>query len=161
MVLPVRLDEVDQAVGGGVVIRHLVVVRQVTFDGLCQSFAQLNAPLIERIDVPNDALRENLVLVGGDKGTESKRCQLLDDNRVGWTISGEDLVRNEILQFVSFHAGLFQLGANFLLGLAKSESFCLRQEVGEQQLVMNSTSNWVVSLSCSDEVSWNHASALK
>lgn len=127
--------------------RDFVVVGEIAFNGLSQSFAQLNSPLIERVDVPDDSLCEDLVLVGGDEGAESEWRQLLDHERVSRAVSGEDLMRNEILQLVAFHAGLLQLRAHLLFGLTESERFCLGEEVGEQQLVVDSSGDWVVSLS--------------
>ena len=41
-------------------------------------------PLVVRIDVPDDALREDLVLVHGDEQTQGERGQLLHHDRVGW-----------------------------------------------------------------------------
>lgn len=140
--------------------RNLIVVCQITFDGLCQGLAQLNAPLIERVDVPNDTLSEDLVLVCGDESSQCEWSQLLDNNRICWTIAGKDFVWNEILQFLSLHAGLLQIATSLLLGLAKSEGFSLGQEVSQQHLVMDAASDWVVSLSGGDEVSWDYTCSL-
>lgn len=138
----------------------LIVVGQVTLNGFSQGLAQLNTPLIEGVDVPDDTLSEDLVFVGGDESAESERRQLLDDNRVGWTISGEDFVWNEIFELFSLHAGLFQLGAHLLFSFAKSESLSLSQEVGQQQFVVNSAGNRVVCLCRSDEIARNRTSSL-
>ena len=40
-------------------------------------------PLIVRVDVPDDALREDLVLVHGDEQSEGERGQLLHHDGVG------------------------------------------------------------------------------
>ena len=48
---------------------------EVLLDGLGQLLAQFNAPLIVGVDVPDDALHEDLVLVEGDQGAESERGQ--------------------------------------------------------------------------------------
>ena len=41
-------------------------------------------PLVVRVDVPDDALREDLVLVHGDEQSQGERGQPLHHDRVGW-----------------------------------------------------------------------------
>lgn len=60
------LDVVDQIVGGSVVFGDLAGRLELLLDSLGQLLAQLNAPLVVRVDVPYAALHEYLVLVGGD-----------------------------------------------------------------------------------------------
>mgnify|MGYP006211454627 CR=1 FL=1 len=43
-----------------------LVVAQLRQDLVGQLFAQLNAPLVEAVDIPQHALGEDLVLVQGD-----------------------------------------------------------------------------------------------
>lgn len=63
--LPIGLQEVNQTVCGGIVRCDRFIVGQLRFNGFGQLLAQLDAPLVERVDVPDDALREDLVLVEG------------------------------------------------------------------------------------------------
>ena len=51
------LDKVDQGVGGGIVGRHLPGALHLGLDGLGQLLAQLDAPLVVGVDVPDDALK--------------------------------------------------------------------------------------------------------
>lgn len=60
------LDVVDQIVGGSVVSGDLAGRLELLLDSLGQLLAQLNAPLVVRVDVPYAALHKYLVLVGGD-----------------------------------------------------------------------------------------------
>lgn len=141
--------------------RDLVVVGEIAFDGLGESLAQLNAPLVEGVDVPDDALSEDLVLVGGDEGAESEWRQLLDDNRVGGAVSGEHLVWNEILELLALKTSLLQLGTHFLFSLAEGERLGLSQEVSQQQFVVDSASDRVLRLCSRDKVGWDDSGALQ
>ena len=47
--------------------------------------------LTERVDSPNATLNEDLVFVHDDEGSESLRSQLLEEYRVGGSVSFEDL----------------------------------------------------------------------
>ena len=44
-------------------------------NALRQNLAQLYAPLVERIEIPYDALREDVMLVERDKLPQSRGCQ--------------------------------------------------------------------------------------
>src|SRR5437879_5868714 len=62
-----RLVIVNQPVGRRIMRGNGLPALQLRQDRLCQLLAQLHSPLIERVDVPDDALREDLVLVEGDE----------------------------------------------------------------------------------------------
>lgn len=141
--------------------RDLVVVGEVALDGLGERLAQLDAPLVEAVDVPDDALSEDLVLVGGDEGAESEWSQLLDHNRVGGAVSGEHLVRHEILELFALEASLLQLGTHLLFSLAKGERLGLSQKVSQQQFVVDSAGDGVLRLCSRDKVGWDDAGALR
>ena len=47
-------------------------------------FRLYSPPLVVRVDVPDDALREDLVLVHGDEESQGERGQLLHHDGVGW-----------------------------------------------------------------------------
>lgn len=51
-------------------------------DALRQHLAEFYSPLVERIDLPDYTLRENAVLIKGDKITESLRRELFSENKV-------------------------------------------------------------------------------
>src|SRR6266702_3858827 len=118
--LPVLRDE---AVGGRVVgVGGRSAVRgQFRLDLLGEDLAELDAPLVERVDVPDRALREDLVLVQGDELAEHGRGQPGGDDRGGRVVALEDAVRDD--------RGRGALGLDLVLRLAEGERFGLREEV--------------------------------
>src|SRR6266480_5085480 len=64
-------------------------------DALSQHFAQLDAPLVERINVPDNALGENRMLVKSDELAERFRREPFSEDRVRWTVALEDAMRHE------------------------------------------------------------------
>jgi hypothetical protein len=119
-------------------------------DALGQNLAKLNAPLIERIDIPDRALREDAVFVECNQLAERGRCQLLQQNRVGRPVSFEHAMRNEPIGR--------PLNLDFVSRLAKCERFALRKDVGEQHVML--LAKLVECLVERDEVAGNEASAL-
>src|SRR6266853_4992806 len=111
-------------------------------DALRKRLAQLNAPLIEGIDVPDHALSEDGVFVQSHQLAQGFRRQLPGKDRVRWTITFEYPVGNE------------PLGSAFCLHLFSSLAECqrlgLRTNVGNQHIVV--AANWVERLRKSDEV---------
>ena len=59
------------------------------------TLAQLDAPLVERVDVPDRALREDGVLVEGDELAEHFRREPLGEDRVRRAVAFENPVRHE------------------------------------------------------------------
>ena len=72
---------VDQAVGGGGVGGHDSRLLQFRQNGLGKLLAKLHAPLVEGVDVPDHALREDPVLVEGDQGVCVDVCTAMGYNR--------------------------------------------------------------------------------
>lgn len=136
MILDVVLVIVDQAVSGGVVAGDRAGSGEFGEDDLGELFAEFDAPLIKGVDVPEDALDEDLVLVQSDQRTESARGQLVEHDRVGGLVAFEHLVRDERFERRPLEAGLGQFGDHFIAGLALHERFGLREEVREQDRVM-------------------------
>src|SRR6516225_8693825 len=86
----------DQTVGRTIVVEHgLSLVLKFGNDALCQNLAQLDAPLVERINIPQDALGEYGVFVKGDQLAQACRSKLLCQNRVGWPVAFENPVWHE------------------------------------------------------------------
>ena len=70
-----RAIAADQLVRGAVVLEgRLGRGGQFGDDPLGEDFAELDAPLVERVDVPDDALREHAVLVEGDQFAQAPRA---------------------------------------------------------------------------------------
>jgi hypothetical protein len=97
--------------------------------------------LIVGIDVPDDALDENLVLVHGNQSTENEWRHFGENNRVGGTIAFENFVRKNSAQLFLAHSGLEQLLFSFFGTFALHQSLSLSQEIGHQQLVMKTSGN--------------------
>src|SRR5262249_33899356 len=95
--------------------------------------AQLNAPLIEAVNVPNHTLHEYGMFVKSDELAKRFRSQSLNNDHVRWPISLEDAM------------GCKPIGCAFRLHLlrrfAEGQGLCLRKDVGEQHRVM--ASKWV------------------
>src|SRR5262249_18639376 len=99
-------------------------------NSLCQHFAEFNSPLIERVDIPDDALCENRVFVKGDELAQRFWCELLSKNRVRWPVALEDPMRHEpIGRALSFH---------LLWRLTKSERLGLSEHISQEHVVMPS-----------------------
>src|SRR4051794_36704072 len=88
----------DQAVGGAVVARDRGVALELGQDLAGELLAQLHAPLVEAVDVPDDALDEDLVLVEGDQRAQPVGGELAVEDRVGGPVAGERLVGHELLE---------------------------------------------------------------
>src|SRR5262245_41043455 len=75
----------DQVVGGAVVLE---LGRRLFFElrdnRLCQRLAQFNAPLVERVDVPDNSLGVDAMLVERDQLAQRLGCQPVRKNGVGW-----------------------------------------------------------------------------
>src|ERR1051325_3379171 len=119
----------DQVVGRAVVAElGLGLALELGDDALGQHLAELDAPLIERVDVPDRPLREHAVLVERDQLAQRRRGQAIQENRVGRSVALEDAVRHEPLGRA--------LGRDLVSRLAAGERLGLREHVGEQHVVM-------------------------
>jgi len=95
---------------------------------LREDLAEFYSPLIERVDVPDRSLREDAVFIESDQLAERLGRQFVSENHRRGTIALEHSMRHEpVGSPFSFH----------LLGsFAEGESLRLREDVGEQQVVM-------------------------
>ena len=67
---------VDQPIGRRIVCGHRSITAQFRLDGFRQLLAQFHTPLIERVDIPDHALRENFMLIERDQRAERFGVQL-------------------------------------------------------------------------------------
>ena len=97
-------------------------------NALRQDFAELDAPLIERIDVPEDTLSKYRVLVKRDQLAECFGVELSSQDCVRRTIAFKDAVRHKpIRRALRFH----------LLGsFTKCQGLSLGEHIGQQDVVM-------------------------
>ena len=97
-------------------------------DRLGQALAQLDAPLVERVDAPDRALRKDVVLVKGDETTEGFRGEPVGKNRVRRAIALEDTVGRQPIR------GAFCL--DLLPRLADRKRLALGKHVRQQDVVV-------------------------
>ena len=152
------LEPADETVGGAVVVEFSVSLGEFRKDLLGELLAEFNTPLVVAVDVPDNALREDLVFVHGDESAKAFRAHVVHHDGVRRLVTFEYLVRSEECDFFFGLAG----GAEFFLSLGESlavhQSFRLSEEVGEQLLVV--IANLVVAVGRGDEVARNHLGAL-
>jgi hypothetical protein len=150
--LALLLEEVDEGVGAAVVLADLTLAVELAKDALGELLAELDAPLVERVDVPDGALDESEVLVVGDQGTESTRGDLLGQDGGGGPVAEESLVRNELIGSA--------LGLDGFGGLSDHEGLGLCEEVGGEHALVLVAVDGVVGLDSEDEVGGNELGAL-
>src|SRR5436305_948541 len=108
----------DECVGGAVVTeRGFVVGRELAGDLLRQHLAQFDAPLVEGVDRPDRALREDTVLVQRDERAQRVGRQAFEQHRVGRTVALEHAMRDEPV--------FRPLGADLVGGLAERQRLAL------------------------------------
>src|SRR6516164_11465890 len=116
-------------------IRRTVVTKL----GLCFAFefgddvqrqylAELDAPLVERVDVPYRALSEDAVLVEGHELAERCGRQPRQQKRVGRPVPHEGAMGHEPIRR--------SLAADLLSRLAKGERFTLGEDVRQQHVML-------------------------
>src|SRR6202012_2255229 len=117
----------DQRVGGAVVIeRRLGRAFQLWNDALGERFAELDAPLIERVDLPDRALGKDDMLVQRDELAQGRRRQGVQQNSLGGTVSLEQTMRHQPI------GGAF--GLDLIGGLAEGQGLGLREDVGDEHV---------------------------
>mgnify|MGYP006140977681 CR=1 FL=1 len=105
------------------------------FQLLGYAFAQFNAPLVERIDVPDDALREHTMLIEGDQPAECRRGETVGQNRVRRPVSLEHLVRHEPLRHTLATHLVCRLAERERLAASRIDAYLARLVNGEEQFV--------------------------
>jgi len=126
-----------------------LVALEFRLDGFGELFAEFHAPLVERVDVPDDALRENLVLVEGDERAERFRRERFVEERVRRFIAGEGFGRNQQIRRIAITGG-DEFRAGFVSRFALHERLGLGEEVGDEDFVV--AAERVVGLSRGKEV---------
>src|SRR5689334_6987791 len=61
-------------------------------DAVGKHFAEFDAPLVERIDIPDGTLDKDFVFVERDEVAKSLRCESLRKDGVGWAVAFEGTV---------------------------------------------------------------------
>src|SRR5262245_31213722 len=97
-------------------------------DALSQHLAQLDAPLVKRIDVPDNALREDRMLIEGQEFAEGFRRETVHKNGGRRAVAFKDSMRYPPIR----RALIFDL----LFGLAEGQGLRLCKNVSQQHVVM-------------------------
>ena len=92
-----------------------------------QLLAQLNAPLVEGVDTPDNTLNEGDVLVQGNQGAQDARGQARSHDGGGGAVTTEDAGVDHVL--------CGALCTNLFLGLTEGQGLGLSEEVSQEQLV--------------------------
>src|ERR1700722_6227594 len=81
----------DEVVGRAVMIEsRLSRALELRNDALGKNFAELDAPLIERINLPDRALGEHAVLVERDEFPKRARGQAIEQDGIGRPVAFEE-----------------------------------------------------------------------
>ena len=126
-----------------------------TRESIITSKAHRDDQPTEGVDAPDDALREDLVLVERDERTKRRRREERENDAVARAVSLEDLGLDERVG-----RARAELLAHLVLGLAERERLGLREEVGEQDAVVLRAGDGVLSRRGRDEVSGDELGAL-
>lgn len=123
---PVPLVVVDEAGRRAVVTLDIFRLAKLCEDVLREDLPKLNTHLVVGVDTQNDALREYLVLVQGNQGSQRLRGKEWEDDAVTGPITLEDFALDQRLGRVGtdFLADLF-------LSLTEGERLGLCKEIGE------------------------------
>ena len=119
-------------------------------DALGEDFAEFDAPLVEGVDVPEDALGEDAHFVEGDEAAEDGGGEFFGEDDIGRAVAVEDAVRGE--------CGGGAFGFDFGEGFSEREGLGLREDIGHEDVVMSA--EWVERLGEGDEVAGDEAGAL-
>ena len=109
----------------------------------------------EGVDAPDDALREDLVLIQRNESSKRRRRQQREDDAVARAVALEDLGLHERVRRVRP-----ELLAHLLLGLAERERLGLREEVREEDAVVLRVRDRVVRRRGGEEVRGDELRAL-
>ena len=119
-------------------------------DALGEDFAEFDAPLVEGVDVPEDALGEDAHFVEGDEAAEDGGGEFFGEDDIGRAVAVEDAVWGE--------CGGGAFGFDLGEGFAESEGLGLREDIRHEEVVV--TAERVEGLGEGDEVAGDEAGAL-
>ena len=141
----------NEVVGGAVVLQlRFGFALKLGNDALGEGFAQLDAPLVKGVDLPDHALGEDAVLVERDQFAQHFGSEALGEEHVGGAVAFEHAMRNEPVGRA--------LGADLVGGFAEGQGFSLGKNIGDEQVVMRAKR--AERAAESDEVAGDEARAL-
>ena len=119
-------------------------------DALSEDFAEFDAPLVEGVDVPENALGEDAHFVEGDEAAEDGWGELFGENDIGWAVAIEDAVWGK--------CGGGAFGLDFGEGFSESEGLGLSEDIRHEDVVV--TADRIERLGKGNEVAGDEACAL-
>ena len=93
-----------------------------------EDFAEFDAPLVEGVDVPEDALGEDAHFVEGDEAAEDGGGEFFGEDDIGRAVAVEDAVWGE--------CGRGAFGFDFGEGFSEGEGLGLREDIGHEDVVV-------------------------
>jgi hypothetical protein len=114
-------ESLDETRGRVVVLALYLSGIKLGENVLSKDLAELDTPLVKRVDVPYSAFGEGDVLVVSDQGTKRGWCDLVSEDRCCGSVSEESLMGNEISRG--------SLCLNLFGGFSEHECFRLGEEV--------------------------------
>jgi hypothetical protein len=114
----------------------MLVILQLRQYLLSQLLAEFDSPLVKTEYIPDNALRENFVLVHGYQAAQYSGRQHFKENGIGRPVAFESAERPETLNLFLVFTFFKKIGQHFFLSLAGHQCFCLRKEIGKQYLMM-------------------------
>lgn len=115
-----------------------------------EDFAEFDAPLVEGVDVPEDALGEDAHFVEGDETAEDGGGEFFGEDDIGRAVAVEDSMWGE--------CGGGAFGFDFGEGFSEGEGLGLREDIRHEEVVM--AAERVERLGEGDEVAGDEAGAL-
>ncbi|KAF4506004.1 hypothetical protein G6O67_006134 [Ophiocordyceps sinensis] len=151
--LGILLKGANEAARRAVVALAAAGLVELLKDLLGQHLAQLDAPLVEAVDVPDGALGKRQVLVVDNQGTKLRRPNgASHKDRRRRPVAEEALVGHEIARR--------PLGLDLVISLADHEGLGLGKVVGGEHLLVKVVGRGVVRLRGEDEVGRDQLGAL-
>src|SRR3984885_2557401 len=141
----------DKVVGGSIMLQPRII-RSLNLgnDVLGEHLAQLDAPLIEGIDLPDGALGEYRVLIERDQLAQRFWCEFFRQEDVRRAVALKDAMRNQPIRC--------SLSLDLLRCLSESQGFGLGKDVGQQHVMV--PSKGIEGLLKTDEVTGNQPGSL-
>ena len=126
-----------------------------------QLLAEFDTPLIKRVDIPHGALDKDFHFVHGNETPEDAGCQAGEQNGIGGSVTGKDLVGDQ-------RGGVGMAGeflGDCLFRFAKRQGFRLGKKVGQENgMVIDGTiqggGNVIVRLTGGQKIAGNQFRAL-
>ncbi len=107
---------------------RLKIALKLRYYLLGKRFSKLNAPLIKRVNLPEDTLCKNTVLIQGDKLAQNRWSEPFGKDHAGWPVPFKNLVRGQPVRD--------SIRLYFFECFTKSQCLSLGYDICQQHFVM-------------------------